>query len=306
VDSLSLLYEFYPLSIPGVIQTKLITEMLKKLQNILPLLCLFGIGFAPIPAYSQLLRVSPLVIERKAELGQARGVIDITNNSNQPFRARVSLKPFTYNREGLQVLKSSPNDLTPYLTFSPRELVVEPGQTRSIRFNARLLPSLAQGEYRAMFSVEQLQDKSDPNTKNEVGIDVNIAATIFVRNGDITPNLNVDKAFYDGKTKEIRLVVKNTGKATTRPRTEWNLTQNGKLVNSGKLEETTIIAEGDRYIRIAYPPQGQTLTPGNYNFSGKLTWDFPKKGGTLPFNVNFTVSPEDVKPEIKPAQPMKK
>ncbi|WP_071190936.1 hypothetical protein [Trichormus sp. NMC-1] len=273
--------------------------MLKKLQNILPLLCLFGIGFAPIPAYSQQLRVSPLVIERQAASGQARGVIDVTNNSDKTFRARVSLKPFTYIREGLKVLESSPNDLTPYLTFSPRELVVEPGQTRSIRFNARLLPSLAQGEYRAMFSVEQLQDKSDPNTKNEVGIDVNIAATIFVRNGELIPTLNIEKAFYDGKTKEIRLLVKNTGKATTRPRTEWNLTQNGKPVNSGKLEETTIVAEGDRYIRIVYPPKGQTLTPGTYNFSGQLKWDFPKKGGTLPFNVNFTVSPEDIKRETK-------
>jgi hypothetical protein len=275
--------------------------MLKRLQNILPLLCFFG-GFAPIPAYSQQLRVSPLVIERKAESGQARGVIDVTNNSDKLFRARVALKLFTYNLEGFKVLESSPNDLTPYLKFSPRELVVEPGQTRSIRFNARLLPSLPQGEYRAMFSVEKLQDKSDPNTKNEVSIDVNIAVTIFVRNGDITPNLNVNKAFYDGKTKEIRLLVKNTGKATTRARTEWNLTQNGKSVNSGKLEETTIIAEGDRYIRIAYPPQGQTLTPGDYNFSGKLTWDFPNKGGNLPFNVNFNVSPEDIKTETKPTQ----
>jgi hypothetical protein len=240
--------------------------MLKKLQNILPLLCFFGIGFTSIPAYSQQLRVSPLVIERQAASGQASGVIDVANNSDKPFRARVSLKPFTYIREGLKVLESSSNDLTPYLTFSPRELVVEPGQTRSIRFNARLLPSLPQGEYRAMFSVEQLQEKNDPNAKNQVSIDVSIGTTIFVRNGDLTPSLNVEKAFYDGKSKEIRLLVNNTGKATTRARTEWNLTQNGKPVNSGKLEETTIIAEGDRYVRIDYPPQGQTFTPGHYNF----------------------------------------
>jgi len=130
--------------------------MLKKLQNILPLLCFFGLGFASLPAYSQQLRVTPLVIERKAESGQARGVIDVSNDSDKPFRARVTLSPFTYSREGLQVLKSSPNDLTSYLTFSPRELVIAPGQTRSIRFNARLLPSLPQGEYRAMFSIDEL------------------------------------------------------------------------------------------------------------------------------------------------------
>ena len=280
--------------------------MFNKIQNYLPLLCLFGIGFTPIPAYSQQLSVNPLVIERKAESGQARGVIDVTNGSDKPYRARVSLSPFTYIREGLQVLKSSPNDLTPYLTFSPRELVVAPGQTRSVRFNARLLPSLPQGEYRAMFSIDELKENNDYTKENQIGIVVTIVSTIFVRNGDLTPNLKVEKAFYDGKAKEIRLLVNNAGKATTRARTEWNLTQNGKPVNSGKLEETTIIAEGDRYIRIAYPPQGQTLTLGNYNFSGKLTWDFPNKGGTLPFNVNFNISPEDIKTETNPAQPLKK
>ncbi|WP_414552291.1 P pilus assembly protein, chaperone PapD [Anabaena sp. CCY 0017] len=276
--------------------------MLKKLPNILPLLCFFGVGFTPIPAYSQQLSVTPLVIERQAESGQARGVIDVSNASDKPFRARVSVAPFTYSREGLKVLESSPNDLTPYLVFSPRELVIAPGETRSIRFNARLLPSLPQGEYRAMFSIEELTENNDSTAENEVSLAVTIVSTIFVRNGELAPILKVENAFYDAKAKEIRLLVNNTGKATTRAKTEWNLSQNGKPVNSGKLEETTIIAEGDRYIRIAYPPQGKTLTPGTYQFSGQLKWDFPNKGGILPFNVNFSVSQEDINTETKPSQ----
>ncbi|MDB9379660.1 hypothetical protein, partial [Nodularia sphaerocarpa] len=284
--------------------TNFIRVMLKRLPNILPLLCFFGVGFTSIPAYSQQLSVSPLVIERQAESGQARGVIDVTNRSDKPYRARVSVAPFTYIREGFKALESSPNDLTPYLIFSPRELVIAPGQQRSIRFNARLLPSLPQGEYRAMFSIEELQENNDSEQKNQVSLSVNIIATIYVRNGDIVPVLEVEKAFYDAKSKEIRLLVNNTGKATTRAITEWNLSQNGKTVNSSILEETTIIAQGDRYIRIAYPPQGQTLIPGTYQFSGKLKWDFPKKGGDLPFNVNFTVSPEDINPENKPTTPI--
>ncbi|MFM6278660.1 MAG: hypothetical protein ACKN9K_10000, partial [Dolichospermum sp.] len=58
--------------------------------------------------------------------------------------------------------------------------------------------------------------------------------------------------------------------------------------------ETTIIAKGERYIQISYPPQGKTLTPGNYQLSGKLSWD-GKKVENLPFNLNFTVFPEDIK-----------
>ncbi|HEY9704845.1 MAG TPA: hypothetical protein V6C58_20560, partial [Allocoleopsis sp.] len=275
-------------------------------QNILPLFCLFSIGLTPLPAFSQQLSVSPLVSEKDAESGQARGFIEVTNTSDKPFRARVSVSPFTYSREGLKILNSSPNDLTPYLTFSPRELVVAPGQKRSIRFSARLLPSLPKGEYRAMFSIDELKENNQSTQKNEVSLVVTIVSTIYVRNGDLVPVLKVEKAFYDGKEKEIRLLVNNTGKATTRAITEWNLTQNGKLVKSDRLEETTIIAEGDRYIRIPYAPEGKTLTPGNYEFSGILKWDFPKKGGSLPFKVNFTVTKEDIKTEKKPAQPSNK
>ncbi|MCC5628160.1 P pilus assembly protein, chaperone PapD [Nostoc sphaeroides CHAB 2801] len=280
--------------------------MLKKLQNFLPLFCCFGVGFVSIPAYSQQLSVTPLVIERKAESGQARGVIDIFNGSDKPYRARVSVAPFTYSREGFKVLQSSPNDLTPYLTFSPRELLIAPGQKRSIRFNARLLPSLPKGEYRAIFSVEELTDNNDSTQKNQFGIAVNIISTIYVRNGDLAPILKVENVFYNAKVKEIRLLVNNRGKATTRAKTEWNLSQNGKLVTSGILEETSIIAEGDRYIRIPYPPQGQTLTPGTYQFSGQLKWDFPNKGGTLPFNVNLSISNEDINTESQPSPTINK
>ncbi|OBQ26118.1 MAG: hypothetical protein AN481_06980 [Aphanizomenon flos-aquae LD13] len=265
----------------------------------LPLFCWFPLGFTPMIAYGQL-SVSPLTIQRQAESGQARGVINISNNSNKPYRARVSLSPFTYNQEGLQVLQSSPNDLTPYLTFSPRELVIESGQQRSIRFNARLLPSLPQGEYRAMFSVEELQDNSSTET-NQVSVVVNIAATIYVINGDFVPKVGVEKAFYDGQKKQIRLLVNNTGEATARVKNEWNLSQDGKTVDSGKVEETTIIAKGNRYVEISYPPQGKTLTPGNYQLSGKLSWN-AKKAENLPFNLNFTVSPADINPQKKPPQ----
>jgi P pilus assembly chaperone PapD len=270
--------------------------MKRKIAKILPLFCWFTLGFTPIVAYGQL-SVSPLTIQRQAESGQARGVITISNNSNKPYRARVSLSPFTYNRGGLQILKNSPNDLTPYLTFSPRELVITPGQQRSIRFNARLLPSSPRGEYRAMFSVEELEDNSSnsgANAGNQISIAVNIAVTIYVINGDFVPKLGVEKAFYDGNKKQIILLVNNTGEATTRAKTEWNLSQDGKIVNSGKVEETTIIAKGERYIQISYPPQGKTLTPGNYQLSGKLYCN-AKKAETLPFNVNFTVSPTDIK-----------
>ncbi len=47
--------------------------------------------------------------------------------------------PFTYSKNGFKELESSPNDLTPYLIFSPRELEIQPGKKRRIRVLTRLL-----------------------------------------------------------------------------------------------------------------------------------------------------------------------
>ncbi|MBE9248804.1 hypothetical protein IQ226_06370 [Dolichospermum sp. LEGE 00240] len=64
--------------------------MKSKIAKIIPFFCCFTLGLTPMVAYGQL-SVSPLTIQRKAESGQARGVIEIYNASNKPYRARVSL-----------------------------------------------------------------------------------------------------------------------------------------------------------------------------------------------------------------------
>lgn len=120
--------------------------MLPFFQKILPLfstLALSSIVFIPQTAQAQI-RYSPLIIESTAEQGQARGIIEITNGGNQPFRGRIYAEPFTYNRDGFVSEKSNSQDLTPFLTFSPREVVIAPGQTRRIRLVSQFLPSTQQ------------------------------------------------------------------------------------------------------------------------------------------------------------------
>ena len=78
---------------------------------------LFALVLFPAAAKAQM-SVSPLVIEAKAERGQAQGMITISNTSKTPSRIRIYAEPFTYSRDaGFQTLSSSPNDLTKYLQF---------------------------------------------------------------------------------------------------------------------------------------------------------------------------------------------
>jgi len=247
--------------------------------------------FIPTIAKAQI-KVAPMTIEMKAERGQSKGVINITNQGDTTFRARVYAAPFTYNRDGFESLDSSPNDLSSYLTFSPRELVIEPKQTRSIRVVSRLLPSMAKGEYRAVLFTENLQEIESKSGNATVGIVPRIGMTVFVRHGDVTPNLTIKDARFNPQTKNIQLLVSNTGNATALPKTEWKLTQGGTIVGKGSIYSTTIIAEGERYIQISDVLTQQKISAGNYELSGELIWGNDKKPNKLPFKVGLNISSE--------------
>jgi P pilus assembly chaperone PapD len=243
------------------------------------------------PAFAQL-AISPMVIEEVANQGQAQGVITLYNSGAEPFRARVYARPFTYGRDGIQVLDNSPQDLTPYLLFSPRELVVEPGQTRRIRVVSRLLPSMGEGEYRAILFTEKLDavptDGDDPLS---VAIIPRIGVTMYVRQGDLAPNLQVLEAIAQPAEGQISLLVSNSGDATVRPTATWALLQNGHTLGSGALLETTVMAGGDRHLPINYQADLEApLSPGTYTLSGTLTWQFNNASQTLPFSLPVTLS----------------
>jgi len=245
-------------------------------------LCLFpGIAQAQI-------KISPLTIETKAERGQATGVIEITNTSNKTFRARVYPAPFTYNENGFEELESSPQDLTPFLTFSPRELVIEPGQTRRIRLASRFLPSTETGEYRAVIYTEDLEAIPVQTGNVTMGIKPRLGVTVFVRNGDVAANLVVESASYDPETNQIILQVENSGNATALPKIPWSLTNSGGEVASGNNQPVTVIAGGKRNISIEYSGENP-IPPGEYQLTGELVWGDAKNPNQLPFDLNLTI-----------------
>ncbi len=242
------------------------------------------------PARSQV-SLSPLVIELDAKRGQAQSVIDLRNSGNEPFRARVYAEPFTYSRDkGFQSLKSSPTDLTPYLQFSPREVIVQPNTRRRIRLITRFPPSLPEGEYRAVIFTENLTE-----TLNSEGIKVSIRArvgvTVYVRQGKLSPNLAVASASWNPEQRQVQLLVKNTGAASVRPKVNWTLKRGDAEVATGTVRETGLVAESERHFLLQYPAKEEpVLSPGTYQLKGELLWgnDF-EDPETLPFSLDFTM-----------------
>ncbi len=258
-------------------------KFLCAVTGTLSALCIF-----PQIAQAQI-KISPLVIETEARQGKAQGVINITNTSNQTFRARVYTLPFTYNQDGFEELKSSSQDLSPYLTFSPRELVLEPGQTRQIRAISRFLPSSAKGEYRAVIFTEDLQEITTTNSNQTIGVTPRIGVTVYVRHGDAAPNLKVESASYNPQTKKISLQLKNSGNATARPQINWNLQNSAGKVTDGKTSTYAVIAESERNIQIDLSAKEKEIAAGNYKLAGELTWSEGDKDKSLPFNVDVNI-----------------
>jgi hypothetical protein len=239
--------------------------------------------------------ISPMILETQATRGQAKGIFTVSNLDEKAFRARVYTSPFTYDKEtGFQSLKSSPFDLAPYLQFSPRELQVDGSTQRSIRFITRFPPSLPDGEYRTMIFTENLQATTVSDTDNKKGVTLNttivprIGVAVYVRKGNISPNLVTSSTRFNPQTSKLQLLVSNKGKASAITSGEWKLKQGNQVVQTGNIGDTTVIAESDRYLSLTASKSNQVqLMPGDYELSGDLTWG--DKKNTVPFKVTVII-----------------
>ncbi|MFW9259020.1 P pilus assembly protein, chaperone PapD [Nostoc sp. CALU 546] len=250
---------------------------------------LFALILFPVAAKAQM-SVSPLVIEAKAERGQAQGMITISNTSKTPSRIRIYAQPFTYSRDtGFQTLSSSPSDLTKYLQFSPRELTVKPGEVRRVRLISRLAPNLPDGEYRAVVFNETLSESKDA-AGNNVTLVARIGVTFYVRKGNLSPQLAIDGASFNPEQKQIQILVRNNGQATVLPSLNWTLRQGQTVVKTGQIDTNAVVANSDRNFLLNYPNKDQpALKPGQYQLSGELFWGEDNKKSKLPFNLNITI-----------------
>ena len=241
--------------------------------------------------------ISPLVIETAAKQGQAQGNITVTNGDTKSFRSRVYTEPFTYDLETVfKLLDSSPFDLTPYLQFSPRELEVLGTDNRRIRFIARFPPSLPDGEYRTMLFTENLEATFQEEQNSSKGaifrtaIVPRIGVAVYVRKGNISHNLTAVNARFDSKSQQLQLLVKNSGKASVITQGEWTIKKENKQIYNGRGIDTTVIAEGERYLTVDYSNAAKKiqLEPGEYQLSGNLGWGV-NQTNKIPFSVKFIV-----------------
>jgi P pilus assembly chaperone PapD len=261
------------------------------------------------PAHAQSVSISPTVIEAQAQRGQASTSITITNTDNEPFRAKLYLLDFSYNKErGFEIVNRHSNSAIPYLSFSPKELDIPPGATRKVRMDLVMPPSVPDGEYRSVLYVEDLKERSIVDDRGvETKVKFRLGSQLFVRKNDgntaLVPNLKITNAFWNLTDRDIVLQFQNQGGATALVGTAWKIQQGGKLIASGKVDGTIVLGNSERLSGINLPiavPKG--LSPGQYQLMGDSTYRVSGNNRQLyRFTVNFAVPEPTAVPTPAPA-----
>jgi hypothetical protein len=178
--------------------------------------------------------------------------------------------------------------------LSPRELTVAPNVTRRIRLVTLFPPSLPEGEYRAVVFTERLAEVTD-GSGNRTTINTRIGSTIYVRQGDLAPALEIAAASWNEAQQQLQVLVNNTGGASARAKVNWTLQQDGTVMATGVLPETGIIAHSQRQFLLPSPPD-TPLAAGNYQLFGELEWKEGDESKNQAFAVNLVL------PELNPVE----
>lgn len=229
------------------------------------------------PAYAGMF-LSPMYLRMESEQGQSKGVLQVGNTSSKPIRVRLSAKAFTYAKNGSfrhrnRNKSNQPleGDLTPYLRYSPQEMVIPGNSSRRIRLISLLPPSLPEGEYRTAIFAETLQEKTN-SQGYKVGLNLSIGSALYVEKGELEPEIDIVQTNFDAKNSKIKLLINNEGNATAKGKIRWTLKQGGKKIASGNSGGSFLPNSQTNVILNRRAEEKLDLAPGVYQLEGKVTW----------------------------------
>lgn len=249
------------------------------------------------PAYARLF-LSPMYLKMESEQGQSKGVLQVGNTSSKPIRVRLSVTAFTYNKNGVfqrhsseEIVNSNSSlahDLTPYLRYSPREMVIPANSSRRVRLISLLPPSLPEGEYRTAIFAETLQETTNAQG-HKVGLNMSIGSALYVAKGEIQPQITVDGTNFNAKNKTIKLLINNTGTATAKGGIYWTLKQDKKVVSSGESGSSFLPSSQTNIVLNRHINNQEVLAPGIYQLEGKIVWNEADKKQVSKFNFDLEI-----------------
>lgn len=119
-------------------------------------------GALPLPALAELMLNPTRVVFAK---NQRATQVELINNSGQPATYRISIvnRRMSESGEFLNVTEAGPGErfADSMLSWSPRQITLQPGSAQVVRLMVRKPDGLAEGEYRSHLHFEKLAGAAD-------------------------------------------------------------------------------------------------------------------------------------------------
>ncbi len=243
-----------------------------------------------VPSLAQKFTISPLVTVNSIRNGQSKGSITVTNNGKEPLRMRAYVENFNYDRvKGFTITGNHDRSIAPYLQFSPRELVIPPGVSRTIRVSVALPANLPNGEYRAVVFLEDLKERETTQSGNKVLIKTRVASVFFIGKGNTQVTIQADNAMWDNTSKKLFLVMANRGSRTAFPNVDWEISQAGRKLYNGQIRGILLQSDREREVPLTIDGKELSLPAGNYELSGSVITGESPNPTINPFKLKLAI-----------------
>ncbi len=186
---------------------------MRKKYILLLILCL-------LPGWARAnLAISSFYVWFDANSPKRTEVVRVTNNSNTRKSYRIKLVNFKQNADGSytdieQPLPGNPFAV-PYISFSPHETSLEPGQTQTIRIIRKPMAAAADGEYVSHLLIRELPEKTiakSQNNNGELKIDIKalygVTIPVIVDKGNLHDQAEIKNVSLNNGAKQPYLSVK--------------------------------------------------------------------------------------------------
>lgn len=145
------------------------TSSLPRLPALLLALAMLSAAAWPLPALAELMLNPTRVVFTK---NQRAAQVELINNSAEPATYRISVvnRRMSESGEFITVTEAAPDDrfADAMLTYSPRQVTLQPGTAQVVRLLIRKPEGLADGEYRSHLHFEKQADAGELATSVEV------------------------------------------------------------------------------------------------------------------------------------------
>jgi fimbrial chaperone protein len=239
--------------------------------------------------------ISPkrVLIEEKQRAGQ----FNILNRTQETIVYRFDWERYSYSPDGLQNIVgdvgTSPGyqPADPYLQFSPRQVILKPGESQTIRILVRRPANLPQGEYRSNILIQPtpLEDAEKPEVMPEPGVQgmlkvrTNVSIPIMLRQGATTVNFEIAHAGFalDEKGRNsVDLRIANNSTRSLYMNPELDCVGADGTVKTTMLSALRLFVEIKNYSRLLPIPVGTSIdqcSAINLRITGQDDFEFKNK-----------------------------